>query len=151
MSYNVMLEGLITNMGGCGKFQWILSSIMHLSKTIATWSMLHMSFIGQEPKFFCESNGRYPNGTVYDTTYEGSKSCSSLNNTECIGYVFEDDMHTVVSEVSEPFFFLGGGGGGGVLPEIARYSQYYLPLSVLLLPGGGRGGVGLLYFIHHKI
>ena len=102
MSYNVMLEGLISDMGGCGRFQWILSSIMHLSKTIATWSMLHMSFIGQEPKFFCESNGRYPNGTVYDTTYDVSeRSCSSLNDSECIGYRFEDDMHTVVSEVRD--------------------------------------------------
>ena len=113
MSYNVMLEGLITNMGGCGKFQWILSSIMHLSKTIATWSMLHMSYIGQEPTFFCESNDHYSNGTVYDTTYDGSKrSCSSLNNSECIGYVYEDDMHTVVSEVRLFFFFFFFWGGG---------------------------------------
>ena len=59
-----------------------------------------MSFIGQEPKFFCESQSQYPSGTVYDTTYNVSeRSCSSVNNSECMGYRFEDEMHTVVSEV----------------------------------------------------
>ena len=119
MSYNVMLEGLISELGGCGRFQWILSLLMHLSKTIAAWSMLHMSFIGQEPKFFCESQSVDHNGTVYDTTYNRSeRSCSAINNSACLGFRFEDDMHTVVSEVRTEMLKHGRGRGGGVCTQI---------------------------------
>ena len=101
MSYNVMLEGLIKDIGGCGKFQWILSIILHLSKTVAAWSMLQMTFNGQEPRFFCTSNVVDENGTVFDMTHNVSaRSCSAVNGSECTGFRYEDEMHTVVSEVS---------------------------------------------------
>ena len=95
MSYNVMLEGLIKDTGGCGKFQWLLCLIMHLSKTIAAWSMLHMTFNGQEPKFFCTDN--YENGFRYNVS---ENSCSTVNGTDCTRFRYNDEMHTAVSEVS---------------------------------------------------
>ena len=101
MSYNIMLEGLIKDIGGCGKFQWILSAVLHLSKTIAAWSMLHMTFNGQEPKFFCTSNLPYANETVHNLTEDTlEKSCSIVNETKCGDFLYDSDMHTVVSEVS---------------------------------------------------
>ena len=94
MSYNVMLEGLIKDIGGCGKFQWCLCAIMHLSKTIAAWTMLHMTFNGQEPTFFCRNN-------AYGVGYNQSEnSCFTVNGTDCTSFRYDDEMHTAVSEVS---------------------------------------------------
>ena len=44
--------------------------------------------------------------------------------------------------------FEGGGGaaGGGSLPEIARYSPYYLSLNVLLLP---KDQTFIFYLLEH--
>lgn len=100
MSYNVMLESLIEDIGGCGKFQWSLSTIFHLSKTVAAWSMLHKMFNGQEPSFFCSRVVEVGDKTAHEPAYNRSEKHCSVNGTRCQTFVYDDAMHTVVSEVS---------------------------------------------------
>ena len=99
MSYNVLLEQLLKDVGGCGKFQCILSLIISFSIVMECWSMLHMSFMGQEPNYSCLRNNN--SGTIANQSKESNrtKSCSSTNVTDCSQHYFEGDIHTVVSEV----------------------------------------------------
>ncbi|XP_053393551.1 solute carrier family 22 member 4-like isoform X3 [Mercenaria mercenaria] len=90
MSYNILLEDMIRDVGGCGRFQWIMSVIGQSSKSIAAWSMLAMTFNGQQPDFMCRSSSKQEEN--FDNV------CSPENITECDGYVFSDDMNTVVNE-----------------------------------------------------
>ena len=108
MSYNVMLEGLVKDIGGCGKFQWTVSAMLHLSKTICAWSMLHMTFMGQEPKFFCASSDDvFANTTENNITDRNLKqSCTIGNGTKCEGFRYDSDMYTIVSEVIVYLFWV---------------------------------------------
>lgn len=111
MTYNVPLEDLISNIGGCGKFQWILVILVHMSKTLATWTMIHMTFNGQEPAFSCIDNKQSArNGTVHSVKFNVSRDgCPSSNVSGCKRFLFKEDMQTIVSEVcihySYTFFF----------------------------------------------
>lgn len=98
MTYNVLLEDLINDLGGCGLYQWILASIVHVGKTMATWSMITMTFAGQSPGFLCGS-GQYGTNESLANIYNDSivDVCSS-NGSSCTNYVFEDDMTTIVTE-----------------------------------------------------
>ncbi|WAQ96662.1 YLX3-like protein [Mya arenaria] len=53
MSYSTHLEDMVGEMGGCGRFQWVTAIVVQASKTLAAWSMLHMTFNGQAPNFRC--------------------------------------------------------------------------------------------------
>ena len=103
MSYNVLLEELISNIGGCGKFQWILTALVHLSKTISTWSMIHMSFNGLAPDFCCADGPRTQNLT---DKASATQPCSGNNCTGCSNFQFDDSVSTVVSEVNNHLSFL---------------------------------------------
>ena len=100
MSYNVLLERLLKDVGGCGRFQLILALVISLSIVMECWSMLHMSFIGQEPNYFCVQNNNGDN-FLLNRSEESIRttSCASTNATDCSRRRFEDDIHTVVSEV----------------------------------------------------
>lgn len=101
MSYNVLLEEMISDLGGCGRFQWITSIIGQSSKTIAAWSMLAMTFNGQQPDFMCRSTkGNESMSRDYDN------ECNPENVTQCGGYEFSDDMDTIVNEVKRSKFTL---------------------------------------------
>ncbi|XP_053393560.1 organic cation transporter protein-like isoform X2 [Mercenaria mercenaria] len=95
MSYNILIDDMIQDLGGCGRFQWATSIIGQSSKIISAWSMLAMTFNGQQPNFMCRSANQ-----EYSMTSEKSfdNMCSPDNITECAGYVFNGDMNTVVSE-----------------------------------------------------
>ena len=65
-----------------------------------------MTFMGQEPKFFCTSGDvPYANTTENNVT-DGllEKSCTIGNETECEDFRYDSDMYTIVSEVSESCF-----------------------------------------------
>ena len=99
MTFNVLLEGLFKDIGGCGKFQWLLAILVHMSKTISTWTMIHMTFFGQEPGFLCTNNlyknsGSLDNNTLFDHT------CTVTNLSDCTSFRYDGTMHTVVSQVS---------------------------------------------------
>lgn len=95
MSYNILLEDMIRDLGGCGRFQWVTSIIGQSSKTIAAWSMLAMTFNGQQPDFTCSKQSE-PVTMSSNETFDNV--CHPENSTECNGYVFSDDMNTVVNE-----------------------------------------------------
>ncbi|KAL4240698.1 hypothetical protein ACF0H5_001490 [Mactra antiquata] len=96
MSYNILLEDIIRDLGGCGRFQWITAIIVQVSKSIASWSMLAMTFNGQEPDFMC-SKGDMGNSSVNQSVFDNV--CHAVNQTDnCDGYIFDDDMSTVVNE-----------------------------------------------------
>ena len=91
MTFNLMFEELVNNIGGCGRYQWIISFLIHLAKTSVCWSMIHMTFNGQQPGYECES---WANTT--GIRYEGT--CDPENYT-CDARVYSDDMNTIVNEV----------------------------------------------------
>lgn len=97
MSYNILLEEMIRDLGGCGRFQWITSIMVQSSKTIAAWSMLAMTFNGQQPDFMCKRASNQLNTSVR-FTQDFDDECSPKNVTECDGYMFGDDMNTIVNE-----------------------------------------------------
>lgn len=101
MSYSVLIEDIIKDTGGCGRFQWALTTLVQLSKTIATWTMFHMMFNGQEPDFFCTDNVVYRNVSVPDTVYNiSAKRCRTNIGTDCHNFQYDGTMRTIVSEVS---------------------------------------------------
>jgi len=97
MSYSGLLEDLIHDVGGCGRFQWLTALVGQLGKAITAFSMLAMTFNGQQPSFYCKSQNDDINMSEMVPAY--GKDCSPNNVTECGGYVFEDSMNTVVNEV----------------------------------------------------
>ena len=101
MSYSGLLEDLIRDIGGCGRFQYALTALVQLSKTIATWTMIHMTFNGQEPSFTCINNLQTRNGTDIDFLYNVSdRSCTATNLSDCSRFQYDGSLHTIVSEVS---------------------------------------------------
>ena len=101
MTFNVLLEDLLTDIGGCGKFQTILIVLIHCAKTISTWSMYHMTFTGQAPDFTCADNidSETKTEAAYNFSSDGS-SCSSSNSSDCTSFLYDGTIHTAVSEVS---------------------------------------------------
>ncbi|XP_053393558.1 organic cation transporter protein-like isoform X2 [Mercenaria mercenaria] len=98
MTYNVLLEDLITDLGGCGLYQWLLAAIVHVGKTIATWSMITMTFAGQDPGFLCY-NGQYGNNESVAHSYNDTlEDKCNVNSSSCTDYVFQTHMKTVVSD-----------------------------------------------------
>lgn len=97
MSYSLLLEDLIHDVGGCGRFQWLTAIIGQSAKTIVAMSMLAMTFNGQQPDFYCTHDHWTTNNSITEPTFD--KQCEPENVTVCNGYVFEDSMNTVVNEV----------------------------------------------------
>ena len=95
MTYNILLEKLLKDIGGCGKFQWVVAVTVSFSIITECWSMFHMSFMGQEPNFFCSRNNISQNHTGDDV----KKSCIASNLSDCTQFQFGDEIHTIVSQV----------------------------------------------------
>ena len=100
MSYSKRLDQLISDIGGCGKFQITVTSLLHISKTIVTWSMLQMAFNGQAPEFLCADSLN----ESYSLTEEDFKNatldrCTTSGNSECKNFIFDGTMQTIVTEV----------------------------------------------------
>ncbi|KAL4240986.1 hypothetical protein ACF0H5_001768 [Mactra antiquata] len=95
MSYNVHLEDIIRDIGGCGRFQCITVVIVHASACIASWSMLAMTFNGQQPDFM-RSKADMGNSSVNQSVFDNV--CHVNQTDSCGGYIFNDDMNTVVNE-----------------------------------------------------
>ena len=87
------LEDLLEKCGGFGKFQIILVLILFATKVSVTWTMLMMSFAGAEPDWWC--NEYHGNDTSVSF-----KACTMTNITECSKFRYDDNMVTVMSEVT---------------------------------------------------
>ena len=60
---NEYLENIIDDLGGLGRFQWILIIIVLGSKISVAWSTLMMTFGGAVPEWHC--NWKTVNGVEY--------------------------------------------------------------------------------------
>jgi len=99
MSYSGLLEDLIHDVGGCGRFQWLTAFIGQTGKAIVAISMLAMTFNGQQPDFYCTTDRMHErNGSGSALKYDNE--CKAKNVSQCDGYIFDESMNTVVNEVS---------------------------------------------------
>ncbi|KAL4240671.1 hypothetical protein ACF0H5_001462 [Mactra antiquata] len=99
MTYNQLLDNLLIDLGGCGLYQWLLALIVQVGKITATWSMITMSFAGQNPGFTCRL-GDSGNGSMFDKetgNFSLVDKCN-VNGTQCQEYIYDDRMQTVASE-----------------------------------------------------
>ncbi|KAL4240984.1 hypothetical protein ACF0H5_001766 [Mactra antiquata] len=95
MSYNILLENIIRDVGGCGRFQWITAVIVYAATCIVSWSILAMTFNGQQPDFMC-SKADMGNSSVNQSVFDNVCHVNQTDN--CDGYIFNDDINTVVNE-----------------------------------------------------
>lgn len=100
MTYNELLDNLLIDLGGCGIYQILLAAIVHVGKLTATWSMITMTFAGQNPGFQCTfDNSINENITgVHAGNLSLSDTCD-VNGTTCHDHIYNDHMRTIVSQV----------------------------------------------------
>ena len=96
------LEDVIQDIGGCGRFQIILSVIIHSMKCIVCFTMVFMAFGAAVPDWWCMDEFLEQNSTAVPTTTNITqyKSCTAFNGTkQCSSFFYADTMKTVVTEV----------------------------------------------------
>lgn len=100
LQLNEYLENILTDLGGLGRFQFILTIVVLGSKATIAWSVLMMAFGGVIPDWTCtwvtESGTRYMPNSTFDQV------CKIENITEeldCSTKIFDPAMNTIVSEV----------------------------------------------------
>ena len=97
------LEDIITDTGGCGKFQVLLSVIVHCMKCIVCFSLLFMVFGAAVPDWWCLDDmiGENITNIIGRRNISQYKSCKSGNETEtCSTFAFDGTIRTVISEVN---------------------------------------------------
>ncbi|XP_052259345.1 solute carrier family 22 member 16-like isoform X2 [Dreissena polymorpha] len=95
MSYSALLVDLVTDLGGCGRSQWLTAFVGQGAKIGAALSMLHMTFNGQRSNFRCD----HPHILLSNATFLFDNACKIENGTgQCDNVVFENSIHTVVDE-----------------------------------------------------
>ena len=100
MDLSEYLEKVIDDIGGLGRFQWMLIIIVLGSKATIAWSMLMMAFGGAIPDWYCD--WKTEAGDNYTFNKQSNKKCSWYNTSislVCAEKHFEPRMSTVVSEV----------------------------------------------------
>ena len=97
------IEDLIDDLGGCGRYQWLASSLLQLSRFILVFSMLAMTFNGQEPEFVCYSYEYNMSQATNETIKIPLSECRPNNVTCEEHYFYTDNMYTIVNEVSLEF------------------------------------------------
>jgi len=97
-------DEVISELGGCGRFQWRLNIIVHLMKTLMCFSMTSMIVISATPPWRCPEADvcatkavAISNGSV---SICPKKQCT-IGNKSCEYFQFDDDLTTMVSEVGE--------------------------------------------------
>ena len=96
------LEDVIKDIGGCGKFQTILSVIIHSMKCIVCFSMLAMVFCGAVPDWWCMDDliGQNFSDIIGNKSVPQYKSCQSGNGSQtCSAFLYDGSIKTVVTEV----------------------------------------------------
>lgn len=111
-SISDLLEDIVKECGGLGKFQAILLVIMFGTKVTVTWSMLMMTFGGATPDWWCNmhnvtsSSGQ--NKMSNFSTMQLLKQCEPPANISgsCDSHSYSSDMNTLVSEVSTSIIYM---------------------------------------------
>ena len=89
-------DEVIYEIGGCGRFQIRIATVIHSMTIIVVWTIQLMFFVGASPTWWC-TNG---SNTTYTANNTLKETCIIQNGTECSTFEFSDDMHTIVNEVS---------------------------------------------------
>lgn len=115
---NFKPDDIITQLGGCGRFQIIMSVIIQIMKIVVCWVMGGNAFFAFVPRWRCvefsptagytgvEGYPPLANGSVLENgshtpaSSEGywDQQCSK-GDSQCIKFEYEKCMHTLVSEV----------------------------------------------------
>ncbi|CAG2246055.1 SLC22A15 [Mytilus edulis] len=96
---NEYLESVLTDLGGLGRYQFILTLVVLGSKATVAWSVLMMAFGGVMPDWSCEWHTESGEPFMSNVTFD--KKCSLENTTEkldCVSRKFDESMNTIVSE-----------------------------------------------------
>ncbi|WAR11336.1 ORCT-like protein [Mya arenaria] len=95
-------DEVIEELGGCGRFQWRLSIIAHLMKTLAGWSTVSMLLISATPPWRCMDNEHCNNATFMATSNDTASVCPTKScyhgNATCQNIQFDDGLNTIVTE-----------------------------------------------------
>lgn len=99
-SLNILLDELMEETGGLGRFQIMIIGVILGSKISFTWSMLIMSFAGVSPKWWC-TGGDMANGSYFDLHPYFNNSVGFMNCSVngCDDVHFDKSLHTIVNEV----------------------------------------------------
>jgi len=115
-------ESIIARLGGCGRFQKVLCVLSHVNKIPHAFTM-YVTYVSiVVPEWRCADDdfsdvikdsylgnsssvtfgpGESP-ATLQDanrTLYDAHKSCTNRNGSSCQRIVFDDNLHTIVSDV----------------------------------------------------
>ncbi|XP_053387556.1 solute carrier family 22 member 4-like isoform X2 [Mercenaria mercenaria] len=88
-------DEVIKDLGGCGRYQVRLCVIIHLVKTVISFSSANLVIITSVPEWRCNDNV-YNNGTFLEPSW--NQTCLTMNGTECDSFSFEEETNTLVSE-----------------------------------------------------
>lgn len=91
------VEDVIKKSGGFGRFQLIICVVILGSKISVTWTTLMMAFAGAIPDWWCGNN---ITGSGSSNTSSAYKSCMANSTSKCDSYTYDDDMYTLVNEVT---------------------------------------------------
>ena len=99
-------DDIISDLGGCGRFQIRIALIVHVIKTITNWSMISMVFLTAVPDWQCKDDIYNNSTTFYNITKPNNisleKSCVNADGNKCTSFEFFDkEMRTIVSEVGQ--------------------------------------------------
>ena len=98
----VHLEDIIQDLGGCGRFQIILTFIVHTMKGVVCFTMVAMTFGAAVPDWWCLDDliGQNTSDVLGNKSLPQFQSCSYGNGTKvCSIFLYADSMKTVVTEV----------------------------------------------------
>lgn len=117
-------EEILERMGGCGKYQCLLSVMSHSLKLPTVLTMFLMVFSIATPKWWCADtingnlttenvsavytgvskmrstfDGKNSSGNNTSSSYDNFRSCKNRNGTPCANILYDESMKTIVSEV----------------------------------------------------
>ena len=102
MDSKVNPDEIIHDIGGCGRYQWRMSIVIHTMQICITWNILLMVFATNTPRiWYCDDVSDdviYKTNSTADSTKMLLKSCTTLNGTTCTKFRFEG-ADTLVSSV----------------------------------------------------
>ncbi|XP_063411154.1 solute carrier family 22 member 15-like [Mytilus trossulus] len=147
---NEYLESVLTDLGGLGRYQFILTLVVLGSKATVAWSVLMMAFGGVMPNWSCEWQTESGETFMPNATFD--KKCSLENTTEnldCVSRKFDASMNTIVSEwdlvcdqywivssitTIQMFGLLIGAFVSGHIGDLyGRKKTYYISIIILLV------------------
>lgn len=112
---NYKPDDIITQLGGCGLFQILLSIIIQSMKLVVCWVMAGNSFFAFVPRWRCVefdgssiTNQYAGKANTNETNVNGSLNLDkywneqcSIGEANCVKFEYEEDLHSLVSQVSD--------------------------------------------------